>query len=86
MHLIKYLEEVGYGAYSEMGLVPLPYTEIQAYSNATKLNLSSFDVLTIKKLSTAYVSQTKQRDQDELAPNAKKITLTDLDKMLSVVK
>ena len=86
MHLIEYLEEVGYGLYSEMGLVPLPFTEIQAYSDVTKLNLSSFDILTIKRLSTAYVSQTKQRDRDELSPTAKEITLTDLDKMLSVAK
>ena len=69
-----------------MGMTPLTFSEIKSFAEATSVKLSSFDVLTLKELSVAYVGQTNDKDQDAIAPNAKKITLSYLDEMLKVAK
>ena len=69
-YILQYLEELGYCKSGFNGLVPLDFTEINAYMQSTSTELLPFEVLLLRKLSNAYVSQSYDKDVNALPPYA----------------
>ena len=57
VHLIGYLQELGFSNNSGMGAAALSFLEIRAWQLSTGLVLSPWEALTIKQLSVDYVLQ-----------------------------
>jgi hypothetical protein len=66
--LIDYLFEVGPGISSGMGYCGLSFQEIESWLRTTKLDLTAWEVLALKKLSSAYVSEYNQADDPKRKP------------------
>ena len=69
-YILQYLEELGYCKSGFNGLVPLDFTEINAYMQSTSTELLPFEVLLLRKLSNAYVSQSYDKDVNAVPPYA----------------
>ena len=69
-YILQFLEELGYCKSGMNGLIPLDYTEINAYMQSTNTELLPFEVLLIKKLSNAYVSQSYDKEVNAIPPYA----------------
>lgn len=69
-YILQYLEELGYCKSGFNGLVPLDFTEINAYIQSTNTELLPFEVLLLRKLSNAYVSQSYDKDVNAIPPYA----------------
>ena len=69
-YILQYLEELGYCKSGFNGLVPLDFTEINAYMQSTNTELLPFEVLLLRKLSNAYVSQSYDKDVNAVPPYA----------------
>lgn len=67
-HLIGYLQDMGYYLSTGMGMSPLPFTEIKAYIDLMKLDLSIWEVSTLREMSVAYVSQHNNNYDDTESP------------------
>ena len=67
-YLLQFLDELGYCRSGFNGLVPLDFTEINAYIQSTNTELLPFEVLLLKKLSNTYVSQSHDKDPLAFAP------------------
>ena len=67
--IIEYLMEIGPAGSNGMGLCPICYTEINAWINTTKTEVSPWDVNMIRHLSRVYVSQyNDSKDKNAPAP------------------
>lgn len=53
-YLVKLMDELGGAINNGMALVPVSWTEINAWLNVTKLSLSTWEILTLKAMSAAY--------------------------------
>lgn len=69
-YILQYLEELGYCKSGFNGLVPLDFTEINAYMQSTNTELLPFEVILLRKLSNAYVSQSYDKDVNAVPPYA----------------
>ncbi len=69
-YLLQFLDEIGYCRSGMNGAIPLDYTEINAYIQSTNTPLLPFEVLLLKKLSNAYVSQSYDKDPLSFPPYA----------------
>ena len=69
-YILQYLEELGYCKSGFNGLVPLDFIDINAYMQSTSTDLLPFEVLLIRKLSNAYVSQSYDKDVNAVPPYA----------------
>jgi hypothetical protein len=68
-YLVGLLYEAGLAGSNGMGIVSLTWTEINNWMAATDLNLSTWEILTIKTLSDAYVGEYSQASsKTRLAP------------------
>ena len=70
VYILQFLEELGYCKSGFNGLVPLDFTEINAYMQSTNTELLPFEVLLLRKLSNAYVSQSYDKDVNAVPPYA----------------
>lgn len=68
-YIISMLYEAGLFSSNGMGAVSLPWVEIDAWLHRTGLELSTWEILTIKELSDAYVAELNQASaKDRPAP------------------
>ena len=68
-YLLTYLQELDFCAKGEMGLAPLSFQELLAWQETTGLALSSWEVLTLRRLSCDYIDQlARSREPSEPAP------------------
>jgi len=75
-YILAYLMEVGPVSHGGMGMAPISYQEIQAWSTLTGTNLSPWDSLMLRQLSRAYVNQyNESKDPHSQAPYEEAMTL-----------
>lgn len=67
-HLIGYLMEIGPVLSSGMGVAPLPFSEIEAWQEATGIELHAWEARLIRRLSREYLA-TSQSSTDLKAPS-----------------
>lgn len=67
-YILFVLNEIGYCNISAEGVAPLSFTDIKSYAELTSTNLGWWDVLILKELSTAYVVEFKNKDENTFAP------------------
>ena len=67
-YILQFLDELGYCRSGFNGLIPLDFTEINAYIQSTNTQLLPFEVLLLKKLSNIYVSQSNDKNINSHAP------------------
>lgn len=67
-YILQFLDELGYCRSGFNGLIPIDYSEINAYIQSTNTELLPFEVLLLKKLSNTYVSQSHDKDPLAFAP------------------
>ena len=61
---------MGWCMSSGMGIFPITFTEINAYIQSTNTPLNRQEVLLIKRMSSAYVSEVSDKNPNKLAPYA----------------
>ena len=84
-HLIEFLYELGIYTVSGFGILPLSFSEIEAWKNTTKTNISSWEARVLKFLSSSYVSQhNASEDPNCPAPYSEEIEM--LNSSMSVVE
>lgn len=66
--LIDYLFEVGPGITNGMGYCGLSFQEIESWLRTTALTLTAWEVLALKRLSSAYVSEYNRADDPKRRP------------------
>ena len=66
IYLVRIAAELGWGAPTGMGVSPLPFAEIAAYSVATGINLEPWETMAIRSISEGYASgaQDERKDVD----------------------
>jgi hypothetical protein len=67
-HLVEYFIEMGMSEAAGMGMVPLSWREINAWCDATRINLAPWERRLIRKLSTEYLAESR-RAQSENCPS-----------------
>lgn len=68
-YMVSLLSEVGFVMGTGMGVVPITWTELTNWLNATGLNLSVWEKLTLKEMSEVYASELSQATaKDHPAP------------------
>lgn len=68
-YLVALLNEAGLFESSGMGAMPLSWKELNSWLYCTSLQLSTWEILTIKSMSEAYVSEYNQAsEKDRTAP------------------
>ena len=67
-YLVVHLNNLGWCGSSGMGITSLSFQEIQAYNDLTNAQLSPDEVLIIKKMSVAYVSQSNDKNPHKSPP------------------
>jgi len=68
-YILSFLSEIGYARSGGMGgLIPLDFDVIYSYMMATKTDLNSFEVQTLRQLSQAYVNQSRLDAEYEKPP------------------
>jgi hypothetical protein len=71
-YIISLLYEAGLFSTNGMGIVPLPWSEIESWLRCTHANLTVWELLTIRELSEAYVGEyTQASAKDRPAPYMK---------------
>ena len=63
-HMPSFLAEAGYALHGFDKLIPLTYSEITAWSQAMKINLSEFEFTALRAMSMAYVSVANNRESE----------------------
>ena len=72
-YLLEYLFDLGISHSDGYGQNPIKYTEIKAYCDLVSIDLSPFEVKTIRELSVAYCNQASiSTKKDAFAPYTKK--------------
>lgn len=64
-YLMYILQDLGY---TDSEGNALSYSEIESYTRLTGVELSSWDVMTLKQLSSDFASQIQKRDMNEETP------------------
>lgn len=67
-YLFEYLHELGFVSSTGMGRQVLSYQEIQSWSDLMKVDLTIFEVESIRALSTAYLMQYLDSEEPNCAP------------------
>lgn len=80
-HLMSYLFEAGVATSNGMGIVPLSWQEIDAWIEVTGLPLSTWEKLTLKEMSEAYVNEfTQASEKDRPAPYIRPVEEEQIDR------
>jgi len=66
------------------GYVPLTFSEIKAYAELNKVDLLPIEVMILRKMSTAYVAQTNDKNPMAYAPYIDKDKLGKYDNSESI--
>lgn len=66
-YLIGLLQEAGLMSSNGMGPVPISWQEINSWLAATNLELSTWEIITVKELSEAYVAERVMSDEPNRA-------------------
>ena len=83
LYLLDYTKDMGLYSSGGMGIIPLSYVEIKAYRDLMGLNLTPFEVSTIRDISIAYTSQYNNNYSDTVAPFSNVITVNEFDKLIN---
>lgn len=76
-HLVSYLWDVGPAVSTGMGPAPVGHQDIAAFQANTGVELTAWDVQTLRRLSCDYVAQSlNSRDANAPAPYAPSLTQT----------
>lgn len=67
-HLIDYLWEVGPVVAAGAGIAPVPHSEILAWQQNTGIDLDSWEVRTLRRLSEEYLSQSIASEKPDARP------------------
>lgn len=63
-YLIHHLQELGLMSHSGMGPIPISWPEINAWVNATGVNLTAWELVMLKRLSHEYVMERIEASED----------------------
>lgn len=90
-HLLDYFTEAGVAMSTGMGLMPLSWQEIESWLSVTELPISTWEKLTLREMSDAYVSEYSQASaKDRPAPYVHRVEEIDReavsDKLKSVFR
>jgi len=55
-HITQFITDIGTAMHGFDGLVPLTFTEIKAWSDSMKINLTEFESSALRNMSVSYVS------------------------------
>lgn len=67
-YLINHLNNIGWVSSNGMGITSISFQEIQAYNDLTQSHLSPDEVITIKKMSSAYCAELNDKNPHKKPP------------------
>ena len=67
-YILQHLQNIGFYSNNGMGIVPISYVEIEAYSRLTGLEFTETEISVMKKMSIAYVNQSYDKGMNSKPP------------------
>lgn len=67
-HIVEWLLDIGLTQAAGMGSVPLSWTEIVAWQQATSVTLAPWEARLIRRLSAAYLAESRAAESETCPP------------------